>query len=85
MCNCIEKVKEALNKKMQEERGFTEIVEDAEFVNHFICPTIEPHLPVTGKYRQGKKVRTLKASMRLNYCPFCGEKIKNNENYLLPL
>jgi hypothetical protein len=75
MCDCIEKVKDALNRKMQEERGFTEIVEEVDFVNHSIYPTVKPYFPTKGKYRQGKRVVTFKISVYPTYCPFCGEKI----------
>jgi hypothetical protein len=74
MCDCTEKVKEAMLKKMEQESGFTEVVSEPGFVNISIYPEEVPYFPITGRYMTGKKSRVFKISLYPTYCPFCGLK-----------
>lgn len=77
MCNCVEKIESQLLKKMQDEPGFTEVVEEPTFVNRTIYPAILPSFPIKGKYMKGERFRrTYAVSLRPTFCPFCGKKYK---------
>ena len=83
MCNCIEKIQDELTEKMIELNPDAEVVENVEFQNVSFCfgGGVDMFLlnPVWGKYKIGKKTRKFEVSMFPTYCPYCGEKLREEE------
>jgi hypothetical protein len=83
MCNCIDKVQENLTNLMIEKNPGCEVVEPVTFQNIswlFGKKTREVlNNPVMGKYRIKNKIRKWTISMMPTFCPFCGERSKEEE------
>jgi len=84
MCKCIEDIEKLLTEKMIEQNPDAEILENVEFQNKFwmISSGLSYILsnPVLGKYKAGKSVKKFTMQAFPSYCPYCGEKLKKEDN-----
>jgi hypothetical protein len=63
-------------EKMQNEPGFTEVIEKPMFVYYSNCPSVLPYFLIKGKYMQGGNLMIYAARIYSLFCPFCGKKYK---------
>lgn len=83
-CGCIKRIEKELTKKMMEKFPYGEVISEVEFQNKtmlFMPGRMEIVLgnPVLGKVRIGEKTRKFKVQMMPQYCPFCGEKLREDK------
>ena len=74
MCDCITIIKAEMLKKMTEQKGFTEVIDEPDFVNKSWYPEVKPYFPMKGVYMEGKRKRKFEVSFYPTFCLFCGEK-----------
>ena len=77
MCDCVKRAEEQLTAKMQEVYPGREIIDPVRLSPRFIYARGFPlHFNCIGRVKYGKGVRKFDTYITLNYCPFCGQKLK---------
>ncbi len=83
MCNCISEILEVLKTEENKNQPDHMNVESVKFDNTVFSLTFDSvlTLPITFEINNTKtdKTKNKKSYVTMNYCPFCGEKYKSEE------
>ena len=61
---------------MTEQKGFTEVIDEPDFVHKSWYPKVKPYFPIVGKYMEGSRKRKFEVSLYPTFCLFYGEKFE---------
>ena len=76
MCTCFSDKQTALTARMLEVNPNSSTIESVKFTTQKFDPetgVMVLYLPVTGIYKTGVRTKQFQATVKLTYCPFCGE------------